>query len=254
VMSLHPSIRKLTRDRFDAVLFDLDGVLTATAKVHAACWKEMFDAFLRDWSKANQVPFRPFDINSDYELYVDGKPRIEGVRSFLNSRGIHLADGDDRDSPEAETAWGLGNRKDRLVSETLRNKGVEVYQGSVALARTLRQQGIKLAVVSSSHHCRNVLRAAGILNLFDVVVDGVVAERLHLLGKPAPDTYLEAAKELDVDRTRSVVIEDAISGVQSGRKGGFGLVVGVDRKGDADKLRQNGADIVVNDLAELIIQ
>jgi len=253
-MSLHPSKPSLTRDRFDAVLFDLDGVLTATAKVHAACWKQMFDAFLKGWAKANDVPFRPFDSKVDYELYVDGKPRIDGVRSFLTSRGIHLPDGSENDPPDAATAWGLGNRKDRLVADMLKTKGVEVYQGSVELARALRHEGIKLAVVSSSHHCRGILQTAGILDLFDVIVDGVVAERLHLIGKPAPDTYLEAAKELGADRKRAVVIEDAISGVQSGRNGGFGLVVGVDRKGDADKLRQNGADVVVTDLAELLAQ
>ncbi len=251
-MSLHPSKQGLTRNRFDAVLFDLDGVLTATAKVHAACWKEMFDAFLRNWSKANHAPFQAFDIQSDYALYVDGKPRMDGVRSFLKSRGIQLPKGSESDPPDATTVWALGSRKDHLFAEMLRTKGVEVYQGSVALARALRHDGVKLAVVSSSHHCRNVLQAAGILDLFDVIVDGIVAERLHLMGKPAPDTYLEAAKELGSDRRRAVVIEDAISGVQSGRNGGFGLVVGVDRKGAADKLRQNGADIVVTDLAELV--
>ncbi len=252
--TLQRSKHALTRDRFDAVLFDLDGVLTATAKVHAKCWKQMFDNFLKGWSNANHVPFRAFDIETDYELYVDGKPRIDGVRSFLGSRGIHLPDGNENDSPDAQTAWALGNRKDRLVAEIFKTEGVEVYQGSVALARMLRHAGIKLAVVSSSLHCRNVLQAAGILDLFDVIVDGAVAEKLHLVGKPAPDTYLEAARELDADRKRSVVIEDAISGVQSGRNGGFGLVVGVDRKGHADELRQNGADIVVTDLAELTAQ
>jgi beta-phosphoglucomutase family hydrolase len=253
-MSLHPSKQGLTRNRFDAVLFDLDGVLTATAKAHAACWKEMFDAFLRDWSEAKHVSFQPFDIQSDYELYVDGKPRMDGVRSFLKSRGIQLPEGGEGDPPDAMTVWSLASRKDHLFAELLRTKGVEVYPGSVELARALRHDGVKLAVVSSSHHCRNVLQAAGILDLFDAIVDGIVAEREHLVGKPAPDTYLEAAKQLGADHKRAVVIEDAISGVQSGRNGGFGLVVGVDRKGDADKLRQNGADIVVTDLAELIAQ
>lgn len=253
-MSLHPPKQVLTRKRFDAVLFDLDGVLTATAKVHAACWKQMFDGFLESWSKTHHVPFRPFDLNADYELYVDGKPRSDGVRSFLKSRGITLPDGDENDPPDAMTVSGLGNRKDRLVAEVLKAKGVEVYQGSVELARALRHEGIRLAVVSSSHHCRTILQTVGILELFEVVVDGVVAERLHLMGKPAPDTYLEAARELGADHKRAVVIEDAISGVQSGHNGGFGLVVGVDRKGDADELRRNGADIVVTDLAELLAQ
>jgi len=252
-MPVHGS-KSVTLGQYEAVLFDLDGVLTATAKVHAACWKKMFDAFLEGWSRANQVPFRPFDIKTDYELYVDGKPRIDGVRSFLASRAIHLPDGGETDPPDAQTAWALGNRKDRLVADILKAEGVEVYPGSEALARALRRQGVKLAVVSSSHHCRGVLQAGKIIDLFDVIVDGAVAERLHLKGKPAPDTYLEAAKQLGADRKRAVVFEDAISGVQSGRNGGFGLVVGVDRKGDADDLRQNGADIVVTDLAELLPQ
>lgn len=251
-MPAHATNERVKLAQYEAVLFDLDGVLTATAKVHAACWKKTFDAFLASWSKAHNVPFLPFDIKRDYELYVDGKPRIDGVRSFLASRRIKLPEGSETDPPDAQTAWALGSRKDRLVADILKTKGVEVYPGSEALARELHREGVKLAVVSSSHHCRGVLQAGKIADLFDVIVDGTVAERLHLKGKPAPDTYLEAAKELGADRKRAVVFEDAISGVQSGRNGGFGLVVGVDRKGDAEALKKNGADIVVTDLAELL--
>lgn len=244
--------RRLTLNRFGAVLFDLDGVLTATAKVHAACWKKMFDDFLARWSARNSVPFQAFDINTDYELYVDGKPRFDGVRSFLESRHISLPDGDEADPPDVETVCGLGNRKNELVNQALKSDGVEVYKGSVDLVRDLRRQGIKLAVVSSSHNCRTVLGAAGIADLFDVIVDGEAAARRRLAGKPAPDTFLAAAQELGVDPKRAVVVEDAISGVQAGRDGGFGLVIGVDRKGDAERLSQNGADIVVADLGELL--
>lgn len=238
--------------RFDAVLFDLDGVLTATAKVHAACWKKMFDDFMRRRAASNKQPFQPFDIETDYRPYVDGKLRYEGVRSFLESRGIHLPYGDPESPPGHETICGLGNLKDEMVKEILESDGVEIYNGAVAFVRHLRRQGIKTAVVSASSNCGAVLKAAGIEDLFDVRVDGEAAARLKLAGKPAPDTFLRAAEELGVDPKRAVVFEDAISGVQAGRAGGFGLVIGVARKGDAKALKENGADIVVNDLSEML--
>lgn len=242
----------ISPDRFDAVLFDLDGVLTATAKVHAACWKKLFDEFLEERAKAAGEPLKPFDIDSDYKLYVDGKLRYEGVRSFLGSRGIDLPEGTPDESPNSETVCGLGNRKDALVHEVLEADGVEVYEGSVRLVEQVRSRGIRTAVVSASKNCKIVMEAARISHLFDQVVDGEVAERLRLPGKPKPDTFLTAAERLGVVPERAVVVEDAISGVQAGRAGGFGLVIGVDRKGDPESLRQSGADIVVKDLSELV--
>jgi beta-phosphoglucomutase family hydrolase len=242
----------VTKDRFDAVLFDLDGVLTDTAKIHAACWKEMFDDFLRQRAAENKEPFRPFDIASDYKLYVDGKARFDGVQSFLESRSIHVPYGEPDSPPNNETICGLGNRKNEMVKEAIESEGVEAYEGSVAFVRHLRMQEIKTAVVSASSNCESVLTSAGIADVFDVRVDGEVAARLKLAGKPAPDTFLKAAEELGVAPNRAVVVEDAISGVQAGRDGGFGLVIGVDRKGDPESLWANGADIVVNDLAEML--
>ncbi|MGB6409624.1 MAG: beta-phosphoglucomutase family hydrolase [Candidatus Deferrimicrobiaceae bacterium] len=242
----------ISPDKFDAVLFDLDGVLTATAKVHAACWKKLFDEFLEERAKAAGEPLKPFDIDSDYKLYVDGKLRYEGVRSFLGSRGIDLPEGTPDESPNSETVCGLGNRKDALVHEVLEADGVEVYEGSVRLVEQVRSRGIRTAVVSASKNCKIVMEAARISHLFDQVVDGEVAERLRLPGKPKPDTFLTAAERLGVVPERAVVVEDAISGVQAGRAGGFGLVIGVDRKGDPESLRKSGADIVVKDLSELV--
>jgi len=245
---MHP----ISPDRFDAVLFDLDGVLTATAKVHAACWKRLFDEFLEERAAATGESPKPFDIVEDYKLYVDGKLRYEGVRSFLGSRGIDLPEGTPDEPPGNRTVCGLGNRKDAMVHELLEAGGVEVYEGSVRLVEQLRSRGIRTAVVSASKNCKVVLEAARISHLFDQVVDGEVAERLRLPGKPQPDTYLVAAERLGVVPERAVVVEDAISGVQAGRAGGFGLLIGVDRKGDPESLRQGGADIVVRDLSELV--
>lgn len=242
----------ITLEHFDAVLFDLDGVLTDTASVHATCWKRMFDAFLQQRAKAANEPFQAFEIETDYKLYVDGKPRFSGVRDFLQARGIELPEGTADDPPERQTVYGLGNRKNDMVNDILESEGVEAYPGSVALVRHLRQQGIKTAVVSSSANCEAVLRAAGIADLFDIRVDGTVASRLRLPGKPAPDTYLKAAEQLGVSAQRAVVVEDAISGVQAGQAGSFGLVVGVSRHDNAEELKQNGANIVVNDLSDLI--
>lgn len=248
-MSVHP---RVTADDFDAVLFDLDGVLTSTARVHSVCWKRMFDAFLERHAAETGTAFVPFDIDGDYKQYVDGKPRYDGVRSFLESRGIELPYGDPEDPPGKLTACGLGNRKDRLFNEVLREEGVEAFDGTIRWARDLRARGMKTAVVSSSKNCRTIMEAAGIEDLFDTRVDGEIAQRLGIPGKPAPDTYLKAAAELGVEPQRAVVVEDALSGVQAGRRGDFGLVIGVDRHGDADALRDNGADIVVADLAEML--
>jgi alpha,alpha-trehalase len=247
-MSAYP----FSRERLDAVLFDLDGVLTATAKVHAACWKKMFDDFLRRRAESSAEPFVPFDIDSDYKRYVDGKPRYDGVSSFLDSRGIWLPYGDPEDPVDRETVCGLGNRKSEMVVDALETEGVESYEGSVALVKLLRRDGFKTAVVSSSNNCEAVLNAAGIAELFDVRVDGLVAGRLSLPGKPAPDTFIEAAKELGVEPARAAVVEDAIAGVEAGRDGGFGLVIGVAREGDPRALREHGAHIVVSDLGELL--
>ena len=241
----------LNAERFDAVLFDLDGVLTESATLHAAAWKRMFDDFLHRRADASGQTLEPFDIGADYRRYVDGKPRYDGVRSFLASRGIEVAEGDRNDKPAADTVVGLGNRKNELVVELIETEGVEAFPGSVRLVEDLRRRGIRTAVVSSSANCDAVLRSAGIDHLFDAKVDGNVADELGLLGKPAPDTFLEAARRLQVAPERAVVVEDALAGVEAGRAGGFGLVIGVDRTGHAQALRDHGADLVVADLGEL---
>jgi beta-phosphoglucomutase family hydrolase len=230
-------------DGVTACLFDLDGVLTQTAKVHAAAWKQMFDAFLRERAARTGEEFVPFDPVADYDQYVDGKPRYEGVRSFLAARGIEL--------PE-ETIEELGNRKNEIVLAMIREQGVEAYEGSVRYVRAAQEAGLRRAVVSSSTNCRDVLMAAGIDDLFEERIDGVVAERDHLKGKPAPDTFLAGARALGVTPTQAAVFEDALAGVEAGRAGDFGFVVGVDRVGQADALRAHGADVVVQDLAELL--
>ena len=197
---MSPPPKPITPEHFDAVLFDLDGVLTSTARVHSRCWKTMFDEFLRRRAAEGKEAYRPFDIDTDYKLYVDGKPRYEGVRSFLGSRHISLPEGTPGDPPTADTVCGLGNRKDELVKAAIDRGEVEAYPGSVALVRRLREQGIRTAVVSSSNNCEQVLRAAGILDLFEARVDGLVATQLRLLGKPAPDTFLKAAELLGLSR------------------------------------------------------
>jgi HAD superfamily hydrolase (TIGR01509 family) len=227
-------------------------VLTQTARVHAAAWKEMFDAFLRARAGRASEPFVPFDALGDYDEYVDGKPRYDGVRSFLASRGIDLPEGGPDDPPDAETVSGLGNRKNDLVLELIRRDGVEAYEGSVRYVHAARDAGLRRAVVSASANCQDVLAAAGIEDLFEVRIDGVVAQQEHLAGKPAPDTFLAAARALGVDARQAAVFEDALAGVEAGRAGGFGLVVGVDRVGQADALRAHGAEIVVSDLSELL--
>ena len=251
---MSPTRFPITSDRYDAVLLDLDGVLTATAGIHAACWQRTFNEFLRRHMKRIGGAFWPFDVDHDYKLYVDGKPRYDGIVSFLKSRGIDLPYGDPTDSSDRETVCGLGNRKNSMVTEILEAKGVEVFEGSVAFVHRLRDEGIKTAVVSSSNNCEAVLRAAGIAGLFDVRVDGEVATRLGLTGKPAPDTFLEAARRLRVEPDRAVVVEDALAGIRAGRNGGFGLVVGINREGDDEVLRSSGAHLVVSDLAELLVE
>jgi beta-phosphoglucomutase family hydrolase len=239
-------------DGITACLFDLDGVLTQTAKVHARAWKEMFDGFLRERAERTGEPFHEFDRPTDYDEFVDGKPRLDGVRSFLESRGIELPMGAPSDPPDAETIHALGTRKNDLVLALIREQGVEPYAGSVRYVEAAREAGLRRAVVSASTNCRDVLAAAGIEELFEVVVDGVVAEREGLAGKPAPDTFLAAARAFGVPPAQAVVYEDAQAGVQAGRAGDFGLVIGVDRTGQADALRRRGADVVVDDLAELL--
>ncbi len=231
-----------------ACLFDLDGVLTRTSTVHAAAWKEMFDAYLRERAPSGGS----FDIATDYARYVDGKLRQDGVRAFLASRGIDLPEGDPDDPPDADTVHGLGNRKNALVEEIIRTRGVEVYEGSVRFVEAVRDAGYRRAVVSASRNCEAVLVAAGIDHFFEVRIDGNVAAERELPGKPAPDTYLAAAKELGFPPAECAVFEDAVSGVEAGRAGEFGWVVGVDRLDQAEALRKGGADIVVQDLAELL--
>ncbi|WP_330324015.1 beta-phosphoglucomutase family hydrolase [Streptomyces pseudovenezuelae] len=234
-------------EEIKACLFDLDGVVTRTAVVHAAAWKEMFDAFLREREGEH---FRPFD-DHDYDEYVDGLPRADGVRAFLASRGIELPDGKPEDPPGAETVHGLGNRKNALVLEKIRTDGVEAYDDTLTYIRAARAQGLRTAIVSSSANCRDVLRAIDAEDLFDVRIDGVVAAERKLPGKPHPDTFLAAAHDLGLDAPRSAVFEDALAGMDAGRAGGFGYVVGLDRVGQTDALYEHGADIVVKGLAEL---
>jgi beta-phosphoglucomutase family hydrolase len=242
----------LLSDSIVACLFDLDGVLTQTAKVHAAAWKQVFDTFLFDRSGQTGELFRPFEIATDYAEYVDGMLRQDGVRGFLASRGIVLSEGSPEDPPTALTVHGLGTRKNDLVLDLIERDGVEVYEGSVRFVEAVRDAGLRRAVVSASTNCRAVLAAAGIESLFEVRIDGTVAAEAGLRGKPAPDMFLAAAAALGVDPAHCAVFEDAVAGVQAGRAGAFGWVVGVDRVGQAEALRSHGADRVVGDLSELL--
>ena len=231
---------------YDAALFDLDGVITPTAEVHMRAWNRMFNDFLA--ARGVDEPY----TDDDYYRYVDGKPRYDGVRSFLESRDIELPEGTPDDAPEEETVGGLGNRKNAVFEDVLERDGVEAYPGSVALLDHLAELGTSMAIVSSSRNAPKVLRAAGLIDRFPVIVDGVVAAERRLAGKPAPDTFLLAAQQLDVEPSRAVVFEDATSGVAAGHAGRFGRVVGVDRGAGADALREHGADDVVADLQELL--
>jgi beta-phosphoglucomutase family hydrolase len=226
-----PSIL-LSRGRFDAVIFDLDGVVTQTARVHAATWKQLFDVYREERLKRNLPVYDPFDEDNDYRQYVDGKPRYDGIESFLGAHDIVLPHGEPDDPVDTETVCGLGNRKNALFQAHLQHDGVKVYDSTIRLIHELRASGFKFAIISASKNCAAVLEAAGIQDLFQVRVDGVEASRLDLAGKPAPDVFLEAAKRLAVAVARAVIVEDAVAGVQAGHKGGFGLVIGVDRMGD----------------------
>ncbi|MGW5234756.1 HAD family hydrolase [Streptomyces nodosus] len=235
-------------DGIQACLFDLDGVITRTAVVHAAAWKQTFDDFLR---RRDGDAYRPFDAVADYDEYVDGRPRADGVRTFLASRGIRLPEGEPGDPPGRETVQGLGNRKNDTLLELIRTRGVEAYDGTVRYVGAVRAAGLRTAVVSSSANCRDILRSVGAEHLFDVRIDGIVAAERRLPGKPRPDTFLAAASDLGVEPKSAAVFEDALAGMDAGRSGHFGYVVGVDRTGQAEALRAHGADIVVRDLAEL---
>ncbi|GEK01398.1 HAD family hydrolase [Streptomyces sp. NPDC003388] len=235
-------------DSIQACLFDLDGVVTRTAVVHAAAWKETFDAFLSSYEGERG---RPFDEVADYDEYVDGRPRADGVRAFLESRGIHLPEGGPDDPPDASTVHGLGNRKNVLLLEKIRTGGVEAYEGTLRYLEAVRAAGLRTAIVSSSANCRDVLRSVGAEHFFDVRIDGVVAAERSLPGKPRPDTFLAAARDLGVEADRAAVFEDALAGMDAGRAGGFGYVVGVDRTGQGEALYAHGASVVVKDLAEL---
>ena len=232
---------------YEAVIFDLDGVITDTAKVHALTWKVMLDDYLERRSIKYKEDFYPFIIEKDYPTYVDGKPRYDGIRSFLQSRGIMIAYGDSNDSPEQETVCGLSNRKNRIFSDMLNQHGVEVFESTVRLIRELKAVGTLCGVVSSSKNCQRVLRIAGIEDLFLKRVDGVVSVELNLKGKPNPDIFLKCAELMKVEANKSVVVEDAISGVAAGRDGRFGLVIGIDRMDISERLRENGADVVIPD-------
>lgn len=235
-----------------AFLFDLDGVLTSTATMHAAAWREMFDGYLRARAERTGERFVPFDPAEDYRRHLDGKLRADGTEAFLASRGISLPVGNPDDPPDAETVNGLGNRKNELVLELLGRGGIEPYPGALRYLEAVRDAGFGRAVVSSSANCRPVLAATGLAELLPVVVDGMVARERGLAGKPAPDTFLAAAAELGVHPARAAVFEDALAGVRAGRAGGFGFVVGVDRAQQADALREHGADVVVGDIGELL--
>jgi len=235
-----------------ACLFDLDGVLTQTALVHNAAWKQTFDTFLEAWSARHDEPFVPFDSGADYQRYVDGRPRADGVRTFLASRGITLPEGSPDDGPDQPTVNGIGNKKNLLVLQKIKEGDVQVYQGSVEYLKAARDAGLRRVVVSASANCKDVLEAAGIADLIEERVDGVTAREQNLPGKPAPDTFLYGAKLLGLPPAACAVFEDAQAGVAAGRAGNFGIVVGVDRVGQHDALLEHGADIVVTDLSELL--
>jgi beta-phosphoglucomutase family hydrolase len=239
-------------DAITTCLFDLDGVLTETATIHAKAWKQTFDEFLRGWYERAGEPYREFALSDDYQKYVDGKPREDGVRSFLQSRSIHLPEGSPDDPPEADTVYGLALRKNNLVTALIKDEGVEPYPDAVAFVEYVKKRGLARAVVSSSANAQEVLVAAGIDDLFEARIDGIVAEREHLAGKPAPDTFLAGARALGAAPAVAAVFEDAEAGVEAGHAGHFGLVVGVDRTGHAEALREHGADVVVKELTELM--
>lgn len=240
--------------RVTACLFDLDGVLTQTARVHTAAWEETFNAFLRQRARATGEEFRPFDPGDDYNRYVDGRPRADGVRTFLATRGIQLPEGAPDDPPTADTVYGVGSRKNEIVLRRIHTDGVQVYEASVEYLKAAARAGLRRAVVSASANCRDIVAAAGIEDLLEVRVDGIVAREKGLRGKPHPDTFLAAAQLLGAPPEQAAVFEDALAGVEAGRAGGFGYVVGVDRVGQAADLAARGADVVVRDLSELMTE
>jgi alpha,alpha-trehalase len=241
----------MTVNQYAAAILDMDGVITQTATLHAQAWKCTFDAFLQGREGVTGQDYEPFDSDTDYRAYVDGKPRYDGVRSFLQARGIDLPEGDPSDPPERETVCGIGNRKNEVFHDVLSQEGVAVYDDTIEQIHYWKQHGLKVAVISSSRNCTEILQTAGVLELFDTKVDGNDTEHLQLPGKPAPDIFLRAAEVLNVAPERAIVVEDAIAGVQAGRAGGFGLVVGVARGHEGDDLLQHGADRVVHNLREL---
>ncbi len=238
---------------FDAAIFDMDGVITKTAVVHSSSWKRIFDDYLRHRGADHGERFREFSQH-DYLKFVDGRPRYGGVDSFLRSRGIEIPYGDPRDDPHAETVCGLGNRKNEVFNRVLEEDGVDVYDSTIELIHQLLQAGVKVGVATSSKNCARVLEKAGIIGLFQTRVDGVLSAELGLKGKPEPDIFAVACHNLQVSHDRAMIVEDAVSGVQAGRTGHFGLVLGVARENNAHDLRRNGADIVVSDLAEISIR
>lgn len=237
--------------KFQAVIFDMDGVITKTALVHAAAWKKMFDEYLRKREQEHGEPFQEFTHAGDYLPYVDGKPRYKGVQSFLESRGITIPFGDPNDPPGKETCCGLGNRKNEAFNEVLDSDGVEVYESTVALLEELKQAGVKLGVASSSMNCKPVLETVDLLKMFDTRVDGEVSAALNLSGKPEPDIFTTACDQMGVSYDQAIVIEDAVSGVQAGAKGNFGFTLGIAREDNRKELLENGADFVVEDLSEI---
>lgn len=243
-------------ENFDAAVFDLDGVITFTARVHAAAWKQLFDDYLVSRQVRFRETFRPFDEAADYHKFVDGKPRYDGVHSFLESRGVHLPRGTPSDPPGAETVCGLGNRKNDLFNLQVEKLGVDVDQEAVRFARELREIGVQVGLASSSKNAEPILRRVGLLDLFEAIVDGVVSEKLGLSGKPAPDIFLTCLSRMIPagDPRRAMVVEDAISGVEAGQRGGFGLVLGVDRNPGSNALREHGADLVIRSFAEITAQ
>ena len=251
-MPVEPAVTIDRRD-FDAAIFDLDGVLTDTACVHAAAWKAVFDAFLQRRAEWQGMSFQPFDIAADYLAYVDGRPRYDGVRSFLAARGMQLPEGSEHDPEDADTVRALGERKAHLFRQALQ-QGIDPSSGAQALLRKLRQAGIRIAVGSSSKNCAAILRAAGLEHHIDARVDGLDAEELGLPGKPDPALFLEAARRLGVQPSRAILFEDALAGVEAGRQGGFRRVVGVDRGRQSAALRQHGADVVIQSLLQVQVE
>ena len=240
-------------NRFDAFIFDLDGVVTETAKIHARAWKKTFDEYLEKRA-GSEDEFEPFDIKTDYPRYVDGIPRYDGVKNFLESRDIHLPYGSPDDPPGKETVCGIGNNKNEFFQEFMNKENIFVYDSTIDLINCLRQNNIQTGIISSSKNCARVLEIVNIRHLFDTKIDGTDSVRLELNGKPEPDIFIAAARDMGVDPERTAVVEDAVLGVEAGRKGNFGLVIGVDRTDHADDLKKSGADVVVSDLSEIYIQ